>query len=198
MPQDTKMSKREEKPSFYVYIILCIIVIVAFVVIIISLFGKQAIFDADGEKFKHFDIPTLATGKANCNLVNRYCFEDGDCEAACDIPGYTCIHGVCKRDFGVVDVTNKCDPKMGMIGYLTGNTALGTYEYICQSVDPAIAISVDENRMCFGDNTYQIDYIKEFPTTKACECVGRIVVPATREKREHVECSPLYAGMFII
>ena len=135
------------------------------------------------------------SGKRDCDTTKTYCFSDNDCTSQCTNTNESCVHGICRTNINSMEATNDCDPKKGVIGYFIGNTALGKYEYICKSVDPAIAISVNENRMCYGDSSYLIDYLSTFPSINTCTCSNQIIVPATSQKREHVECNAAYIGL---
>ena len=80
----------------------------------------------------------------------------------------------------------------GMIGYLVGDVAYGKYYFICKSVDPGIALATYDNLMCKGQKDRMIDYTTKFPTINECLCINQSIIPATRNKRKHVECDNIY------
>jgi hypothetical protein len=190
----TPISNKGQKPTYYIYIICCVVALFFFIILICMIFNKKA-KNVEDEKIDIKIGNLFGTGSRNCETTKTYCFEDNDCAQKCSKSGMSCIHGVCSNNTNITDAENICNPEKGVIGYLVGNTALGTYEYICKSIDPAIAISVDENRMCHGDDTYQINYLSVFPSIYSCKCPDQITVPATSQKREHVECNSTYKGL---
>ncbi|QBB28688.1 PIF-3 [Homarus gammarus nudivirus] len=186
----------DDRPSFFVYIILCTLLVMCFAGLASRIFNKTT------KKLKNDRIAIKTSslhggGKKNCSTLQQYCFEDNDCLHQCVASTMSCVNGICINNTNSTEASNECNPSKGVIGYLIGNTAFGTYEYICKTVDPGIAISVDENRMCHGDKTYQIDYLAQYPSIYSCECEGKVTVPATSQKREHVECNPAFSGLVI-
>lgn len=141
-----------------------------------------------------FEIPN----KNDCTETSTFCFNDINCIAACKNSNLMkCIKGKC-RNQNIVESTinNKCNPKNGVTGFLVGNPSFGMYSFICKSVDPGIA-SVDDNLMCKNQNPpIEINYLKMFPTIQECTCKDKMLVPSTRVKREHYECSP-FANMVV-
>lgn len=141
--------------------------------------------------------------KIDCNLVDTYCFKDSDCVKICKIyDNHECINGVCKINKQLIDGeknedSGKCDPKMGMMGMLVGDTAFGRYVKICKSIDPGIAISNDENLMCKGsEDNKKINYLFRSPQIEDCvNCNKKVIIPATLAKREHAECENEYYDM---
>ncbi|UOT91843.1 PIF-3 [Aratus pisonii nudivirus] len=184
----------KQPPTYYVYFIICVVVIFLFLIIIGLMFNKTSkrlSFDKINIKVGNL----YGVGRKDCELTKTYCFTDNDCVQQCTASSFTCAHGICMNNVNTINATNDCDPSKGVIGYLVGNTALGTYEYICKSVDPAIAVSVTENRMCFGDKTYQINYLQSYPSIYTCECDDKVIIPATSQKREHVECNKIFVDL---
>lgn len=184
-----------EKPTFFVYIIIGLVSIICLFFLCITLWGKRNV-KLDNSRLSIKLNGRDVKSKATCNTTTTYCFEDADCQQQCSESGVACLHGICKSNINRIDANNECDPQMGVLGYLVGNTALGTYQYICKSIDPGIAISPTENRMCYGDNTYHVNYLDGFPSMTDCRCEGAIVVPATRTTRAHIECNKAFTGMF--
>lgn len=163
---------------------------------IFPIINKQALNIEDDKLYLKLENIAMQN-KKQCSNTKEYCFTDNDCNLGCQESGMSCNHGICSNILNATDAENICDPKRGMIGYFVGNTALGTYDVVCKSVDPAIAISVSENRMCYNDNTYQIDYLTGFPSIYTCDCEGRIIIPATSQKREHVECNSAFIDLVL-
>lgn len=184
--------KLDSKFSHNLYAIVCFVVIVGLLILIIVLMGKKpkSLVGNDVVELRTHEL--YGIGKSDCAYEKVFCFADGDCAKNCSNAYSTCVKGTCTSDIDTSSATNDCDPSRGLVGYLTGNTTLGTYEYICKSIDPGIAISVTENRMCYGDPSYSIDYLKTFPAVNTCQCEGRTTIPATSEKRLHVECDKTF------
>lgn len=136
--------------------------------------------------------------KNRCTTTKTYCFSSADCRNMCaEDDSFTCSHGTCENDIRVLQETNSeaepCDPKMGMVTFLVGDTAFGRYTRICKSVDPGIAVSSGKNLMCLNGEI-SINYTRQFPNLSTCKnCTNPIEIPATSTKRRHVECNnPLY------
>lgn len=192
--QQVTKTRNSSKYTYYIYIMVCVSVMLCFVVLLCTMWNKQTV-QVQSDRVSINTGNLFGAGRKNCEIDKGYCFSDEDCDQQCSVSSMSCVHGICLNKIAISDATNECDPSKGVIGYLVGNTALGTYQYICKSIDPAIAISVDENRMCFGDDTYQIDYLKTFPSIYSCTCSDKVLVPATAEKREHAECDPRYSDL---
>ncbi|UHB41826.1 PIF-3 [Macrobrachium rosenbergii nudivirus] len=178
-----------KKPTLIVYIILCCVTIICFLIILIVLYNKKTGKNPTVERLQIKLQNLIGSGRKDCATERRYCFGNEDCMYKCIDSNFSCINGICKKDINKIPGSNVCDPSKGVLGFLLGNTALGTYEFICKSIDPGIAITVDNNRMCHGDKDYVIDYISNYPIIKACKCDNQITIPATSVKREHVECN---------
>ena len=179
-----------EPPHLILYIVLCGAVILIFIVLL----GIMVKNKPGGTPVKDFLKIKLANmiglGRANCDVEKRFCFGVEDCVHNCqNSSSVGCINGICKTDLNIIPAVNECDPAKGLIGFLDGNTALGTYEFICRSIDPGIAISVDVNKMCFGDPDFVVDYISAYPSIENCKCASQIVIPSTAQIREYVECN---------
>lgn len=138
------------------------------------------------------------TIKSHCTTTKTFCFQDTDCAKLClEEDTFTCAKGVCELDMKRVRedslASENCDTSMGMATFLVGDTAFGRYQRLCKSIDPGIAISSKTNLMCKGGDTI-INYINKFPSIDNCtNCDKKITIPATVNKRRHVECnSPFY------
>lgn len=174
---------------------VCVVLILIFLIIIIYMYtNKTKTYEKDKINIKTGHL--FGAGRDDCEKTDIYCFDDSDCNKKCYISGLSCLHGVCKNKIDTTEAKNECNPSKGVIGYFIGNTAIGLYEYICKSIDPGIAISVNENRMCYNSEGYTIDYLKVFPSVYSCDCGGDgVIVPATSEKREHIECNSKYKDL---
>lgn len=175
-----------------ILIFTVVIVLVVLCYIIIRIRGNEVTSALVDENFK-MQISNFFNGdRSNCSEEILYCFSNTDCSRTCVDSDKICQHGLCKAPvMNPIDWSETCDATKGMVGYLIGNTALGDYEFICKSIDPAIAISNTENRMCF-DGSIEIDYNIAYPASSSCVCSHPVYVPATKEKREHVECSDIF------
>ncbi|UBZ25577.1 PIF-3 [Crangon crangon nudivirus] len=179
-------------------ILLCAIVILVLCYIIFLILTGTKIHVDLADMFK-LETRLFGTTKKDCHTKTTYCFETKDCVSGCSGEGndFTCMNGICRENDEVWSgVENICDPKTGFLGLLTGNTAFGTYKYICKSIDMGIATKVDEpNLMCKGQEPpLPIDYVVEYPTLNQCACSKNASchVPATSNKREHIECNSVY------
>lgn len=136
--------------------------------------------------------------RIDCLNQKTFCFTDADCAIQCTYNvNYSCLHGICKNDvFRSSDPSDECSPQRGILAYMQGDSAFGKYKFICKSEDPGIAISTDTNLMCSGGKI-DIDYLKKFPAITDCKCEddeSMVVVPATLNKRRHVQCDKKLVG----
>lgn len=158
----------------------------------------------DNKKIKHdnwnFYLNTEhLREKENCNIKTTYCFDNNDCLFQCDntLGSFNCIKGICNSNinndsFEEIPQITECDPHKGIIALLLGNIGW-SWEWVCKSIDPAIALENGDNKMCKNGDIV-IDYLNKFPSISDCEnCKGEITVPATKNKRRHVECNEKYS-----
>lgn len=146
-----------------------------------------------------FDAKLYENNRVDCVNQKAFCFTDSDCANQCLYNvNYACLHGICKHQvLFSTDADVECNPHMGMLAFFQGDPTFGRYEFACKSIDPDIAISTEENRMCFG-GSINIDYREKLPAIADCTCPkssDMVVVPATRNKRRHVECQPGLEGL---
>lgn len=176
-------------------------ILLIFLIIILSLAGYlyQHIPKWVDTKPLHLDDASLITmsNKANCNTTNVSCFDHTDCLSKC-VNVANCKFGSCVST-DLIPPETECDVSMGMMAFLVGDPKFGKYSFVCKSVDPGIAISSTENLMCrcSSSGSMTINYLDRFPQITSCMCgdeKNACIVPATRVKREHKECS-LLAGM---
>ncbi|QLI62455.1 PIF-3 [Dikerogammarus haemobaphes nudivirus] len=186
---------KNELPKFNYNVLIFIILgaIIFICILIFFVYKGEIINHVQNENLKMKISNFFSKGKLDCLSELTYCFVDSDCSNNCINSEYTCSNGICKESIITsIDPSTECIPEKGMIGYLIGNTAFGSYEFVCKSVDPAIAISNTENKMCNPDPTFTFNYLEQFPTIEMCECSTKVLIPATSEKREHVECSEAF------
>lgn len=139
----------------------------------------------------------LIENKRPCLEENVYCFNDDHCVLKCVLKTkFSCRHGICRNEriISNEEPKNDCDPKSGVLAYMIG-TNMGTYEFICKTIDPVLANYGEENKMCRGGDI-KINYNDHFPTQEECKCDSKIEVPGTQQKRPHVECSPKYKSFW--
>ena len=136
--------------------------------------------------------------RVDCNQNVTYCFEDANCANLCqNSTGSRCRNGICINT-NVINSQlplNECDARRGVVTFLSGNTALGRFDFLCRSIDLGIAsddINVT-NRMCIG-GSINIDYTKQFPDIRDCSCppdTRSVILPSTSQVRSYVHCLPL-------
>lgn len=134
--------------------------------------------------------------KVDCNTTFVYSSSDEQCRVLCSGDSlFTSHNGVCVHNILLNDahVNNNCDPKKGVLAYLTGDTSLGTTGLLCLSIDPGIAPdNPDENNIICGNGTHpDINYLLNFPEIDSCNCgsdLVPIIIPATENIRKRVIC----------
>jgi len=179
----------------YNFLFFCCIAVLIFTSIIIFLIYKNEVIDAlKNTPFKYKIANLFVDRHLNCEETLTYCFDNGDCNTKCANKNYSCLTGVCRPSLDEIVESDKCIASQGMLAYLVGNPAFGIYDFVCKSVDPGIAISNTVNKMCYPEN-FQFDYLERFPQIDSCECPDKVYVPATAEKRAHVECSPIFKDL---
>lgn len=134
-----------------------------------------------------------------CTNELTFCFETAECRKKClhhtSNAEYACINGVC-RNLQIVKSTrdaDKCSLEKGLVAFLVGDRTFGTYDFVCKSIDPGIAITEATNLMCKG-GSIGINYVRKFPSVGDCRCApaSKCLIPATSEVREHVQCDERY------
>lgn len=145
-----------------------------------------------------FTFNTDSIKKKNCDVESVLCFTNADCMLLCDVKHYySCDTGKCNKYKEHIPI-NTCDPKLGYVSFLAADIMFNEYKFICKSNDPGIAIDDDKftNKMCFNGTRPTINYLYKYPTIHDdCKCPDgqdKTYVPATKYKREHIECSPYY------
>uniref|UniRef100_A0AAU8GFC4 PIF-3 n=1 Tax=Faxonius propinquus nudivirus TaxID=3139431 RepID=A0AAU8GFC4_9VIRU len=178
---------------FCIFYIICIVSLCLCIFIIWNIQQKQINTKMFNEKYL-MNTNLYNYNKKSCIQETVYCFTNNDCTQKCDnLNTYNCVNGICKSSsIIIVDDKNQCDNRKGVLAYLVGNTAFGTYEFICKSIDPGIAININENKMCAGDPLYSYDYTLQFPQITDCMCEHQSLIPATSQVRKYVECDDYF------
>lgn len=112
--------------------------------------------------------------KHNCDVETIYSFTDQQCASVCSsIGSYVSKRGICVNvlAFQTEQVKNLCDPKRGVLAYLTGNTQFGTVKLRCLTIDDGIQPSdlTKPNIFC-TNGTIDIDYLTKYPQLPNCKC----------------------------
>jgi hypothetical protein len=133
--------------------------------------------------------------RIDCQQNVTYCFEDAHCRNLCtNSTGNRCRNGICINDnlLNTQLPLNECDARRGVVTFLAGNVALGNFIGLCRSVD--LGIAPDDvtlpNKMC-TDGTINIDYTRQFPSVRDCQCPAGtrvVILPATEQVREYAVC----------
>lgn len=133
--------------------------------------------------------------KRDCDLEMVYSNNDQQCNMICRTPGvYVSRNGACVNALTTQtkDIEGVCDPKLGVLAFLVGDTEFGTTRILCLSVDPGIQSNnpKEPNLMC-KNGTIDINYMKEFPSTNQCMCGEDgfpALIEATSTTRQYVVC----------
>lgn len=112
--------------------------------------------------------------KHNCDVETIYSFNDQQCESVCsNIGSYISKNGVCVNvlAYKTTEVRNTCDPKRGVLAYLTGNSQFGSVNLRCLTIDDGIQPSdpTEPNIFC-TNGTINIDYLTAYPQFENCKC----------------------------
>ncbi|AQN78619.1 ACH96237.1 pif-3-like protein [Kallithea virus] len=154
-------------------VVIAIILILILIVIVIKKLDTSNIVS---ELQQHVEFPgtnqTLA--KRDCDTETIYSMDDSQCIAICREPGvFINRNGICVnvRNFDNTSVENECNPKNGVIAYLTGDTQMGKTNLLCLSIDPGVQPdNIDmPNTLCM-DGDLDINYIESFPNLRKCKC----------------------------
>lgn len=131
----------------------------------------------DAEAFDSRRLPNpnqTILQKHNCDIETIYSFTDQQCESVCsNIGSYVSKHGVCVNvlAFQTSEVQNTCDPKRGVLAYLTGNSQFGSVNLRCLTIDDGIQPSdlTKPNIFCVNGDI-DIDYLTSYPQLANCKC----------------------------
>jgi hypothetical protein len=158
--------------------------------------------DSDEEK-NLFDKGTNSeTYKRNCDSETVYAMSDEHCDLSCVGPNiYIEKNGACinVKLFRSEEVTERCDPRQGLLAFLLGDPQFGKTKWFCMSADLGIRPHDPDlpNAICQGKGARMdvgIDYLKYgFPRTDSCSCDGdereRYIVEATSAVRSSAICA---------
>lgn len=140
----------------------------------------------------------IQSSRVNCGAENVFCFEDQDCKNMCLLTEQNvCRNGICRnRRVIATNPNNECDPTKGLFALFVGDPALGRYEWVCDTIDPGVALPDGNNRMCEG-GTMEINYLREFPSIPQCTCPvsDRVAIGATSSTRRIVQCNNVFASL---
>lgn len=131
--------------------------------------------DAEVSGTRHLPNPNQTIlQKHNCDVETIYSFTDQQCDAVCsNVGSYVSKHGVCVNvlAFQTSQVENTCDPKRGVLAYLTGNSQFGSVSLRCLTIDDGIQPSdlTKPNIFC-TNGTIDIDYLTSYPQLANCKC----------------------------
>lgn len=114
--------------------------------------------------------------KHNCDVETIYSFTDQQCASICSsIGNYVSKRGICVNvlAFQTEQVKNLCDPKRGVLAYLTGNSQFGSVKLRCLTIDDGIQPSdlSKPNIFCQNGNI-DINYLTSYPQLSNCQCRG--------------------------
>lgn len=154
-------------------------------------YESSKIEENDTKMSTQFELPN----RFDCTETPNFCFTDNDCMVQCtNSTTFKCIKGLCRNTYIYESsITNNCNPRQGMLGFLVGNPMLGKYDYICKSIDPGIALDNGKVLMCDGQTPpININYLSKYPDTNQCTCENKMYIPATSVKRGHYQCSNYY------
>lgn len=119
----------------------------------------------------HTNLVSFVQGKVDCDRVKTKCSQDSDCQTACYF-GLSCVQGTCQSKY---ETTQKCDVKKGLVSTYEYLPAIGTFESICLSVDPGVALENGQNVYCQGGSS-NLDYTSGYPNVCSCP-TGETALP---------------------
>lgn len=139
--------------------------------------------------------------KHNCEIELVYAIDDEQCRSICKEPNeYFVQNGACVNVLIRGEhVTGKpaCDPRKGVVAYMSGDSQLGTIELRCMSLDPGIQpddVRLPNRIIRNGFIKSGIDYLKKFPDYNEAECFDPshkiITIPNTETIRAMGVCVP--------
>lgn len=126
---------------------------------------------------KKFSMPSIQqtmVQKNNCDVETIYSFTDEQCANICQPHGnYVSKRGICVNvlAFQTEQVNNVCDPKSGVLAYLTGNAQFGSIKLRCLTIDDGIQPSdlTKPNILC-ENGKIDINYLFAYPQLPDCKC----------------------------
>lgn len=155
----------------------CAVFLILMILILIVYLSSQLSDIEMDSKNVLFSGTQSQTMKRDCDKETVYSVEDYQCDVICKHTGiFISKRGVCVNNLAIHADDheadhNKCDPKKGVLAYLTGNSQFGNTNMICFSID--VGIQPDDveksNILCEG-GSIDIDYVKSFPQLYNCKC----------------------------
>lgn len=175
---------------FFIFILL---------VFILCLFKSKFFNLKKSESFNFLDNKTATTmlreEKKDCNLTIVYSIRDDDCNMICkNSDVFISQNGICVNSIMKQKETQLiCNPKLGFVSFLTGNSEFGQTKLVCMSVDLGIQSNdTKEKNIICRNGKIDINYLKKFPSIDECVCTVEntilTIIPATNTIREHSIC----------
>jgi len=160
--------------------------------------------DNDKSKNKMINLRTLdnpvSRFKHDCSVELVYSIDDYQCETLCRGPiKFYSKKGACVnsllRNIKESTATNNCNPKLGVLSYMIGDTQFGTTRLQCMSVDPGVQPDdVNKPNKILLGGSVNINYLEKFPTYADGVCNEPehviISIPNTRTIRSTGVCVP--------
>lgn len=147
--------------------------------------------------YKHLP-PVVQTifQKHDCDVETIYSFTDQHCRDICKSQNnnYISRHGICVNllAFQNEQVTNTCDPKRGVLAYLTGNSQFGSVQLKCLTIDDGIQPSDLSKPNIFCTNgKIDVNYLASYPQIPDCKCLDtqiQTIIANTNSVRSRVIC----------
>lgn len=160
--------------------------------------------DNDTSKNHMINLQTLGNPvsrfKHDCSVELVYSIDDYQCATLCRGPiKYYSKNGTCVNSLvshiKELTSTNNCNPKLGVLAYMIGDTQFGTIRLQCLSVDPGVQpddVYKPNKILLFG--SVNINYLEKFPTYMdgVCDEPKHVIVsiPNTRTIRSTGVCVP--------
>ena len=183
------------------------VILILVLVVLLIMINETAKVNIIKKKDSDFNvIPWFKKiNRKNCDTELIYCLDDFTCENVCTskmASKFRCLNDKCINMtlFNIEEVENVCSAKDGFLAYMVGDTQLGTYNLICKSVDPGIAVnSFDtngnqyfDNKICIDGKISNIDYTIQYPDIEDCTCPDGMVPVKFGNKaiRKHIKCIP--------
>lgn len=160
---------------------------------------EENITTNDISRFLTNTVPE-AQFKKNCTSEKLFCMDDSDCANFCLTKNisqtFACQLGTCILQNQTTS-TNNCNPTRGIFSVFVGDSELGRINQICKSVDPGVALSDGNNKMCKGSDEFGlgelgINYLDHIPSLRDCyELCPESFVPVHTNSivRTYAECN---------
>lgn len=147
--------------------------------------------------------------KHDCETELVYAINDEQCRSVCRGPNEyfvrngACVNVLTQRERRSDDSVT-CDPRKGLLAYMSGDSQLGISELRCMSLDPGIqSDDVRQPNRILHDGTIRggINYLEKFPDFKdgVCNDPNHVIIgiPNTKTIRSYGVCaSPVFEKLF--